>query len=168
MTTLGEMLSKDNAKKLQNIKSALNPKRPFKPKPQRVIQQGDVFKIKATKENGITPKNGELYRWKHFIVIGKLADGTLHCCAAFDSDKNKEYIEPRFEEFFLPVKAGQYPFIIYDSYIDCLRLKQAAPSKLLKGKYEGKLRQEDLAEVLKLVKMNTRHTLAYLTLWGIK
>ena len=53
MTTLGEMLSKDNAKKLQNIKSALNPKKHFKPKPQRVIQQGDVFKIKATKENGI-------------------------------------------------------------------------------------------------------------------
>ena len=146
----------------------MNPKRHFKPKPKRNIQQGDVYKIKANESNGITPKNGELYRWKYFIVIGKLADGTLHCCAAFDSDKNKEFIEPRFEEFFLLVKAGRYSFIDHDSFIDCLRLKQVSPAKLLRGKYEGSLLAEDLAEVLKVVKMNTRHTPAYLNLWGIR
>ena len=168
MTTLAELLSHDSAKKLQKLKTAMNHKKRFKPKPNRNIQQGDVFKIKANESNGITPKNGELYRWKHFIVIGKLADGTLHCCAAFDSDMNKEFVEPRFDEFFLPVKAGRYSFIDHDSFIDCLRLKQASPAKLLKGKYEGRLVDEDLAEVLKLVKMNIRHTPAFLNLWGIK
>ena len=168
MTTLAELLSNDSAKKLQKLKTAMNPKRRFKPKTSRNIQQGDVFKIKANESNGITPKNGELYRCKHFIVIGKLADGTLHCCAAFDSDMNREFIEPRFEEFFLPVKAGRYSFINHDSFIDCLRLKQASPAKLLKGKYEGRLVDEDLTKVLKLVKMNIRHTPAFLNLWGIK
>lgn len=168
MTTIAELLSGDSFKKLQKIKSALKPRRGFKPSPKRVIEPGDVFKIKANENNGITPKFGEQYRWKHFIVIGKLADGTLHCCAAFDSERNKEYIEPRFEEFFMPVKAGQYSFIDHDSYIDCLTLKTASPSKLLKGRYEGKINETDLTEILRLVKLNTRHTPAYLSLWGIK
>ena len=168
MTTIAEMLPSDSIKKLQAMKSAQKSHRGLKRRPKKVIRQGDVYKIKATESNGITPKNGDRFRWKHFIVIGKLADGTLHCCVAFDSDKNKEYIEPRFETFFMPIKAGQYPFIVHDSFIDCLTLKKASPSKLLSGVYEGQLIKEDLEEVLKLVKMNTRHTPAYLNLWGIK
>lgn len=168
MTKIAEMLSGDSFKKLQKVKSALKPHRRLRSIPQRNIQQGDVFKIKANEDNGITPKNGDKFRWKHFVVIGKLADGTLHCCATFNSEMNKEYIQPGFEEFFLPIKAGQYSFIDHNSYIDCLTLKRAAPSKLLKGKYEGRLSSSDLAEVLKLVKLNSRHTPAYLNLWGIK
>ena len=170
MSTLGEIHSKDNSNKLQKVKSLLTKKNTLKPakKPTRVIKPGDIFLIKADKSNGITPKNGQNFRWKYFIVVGKLSDGSLHCCAVFDSEKNREYIEPRFDEFYMLVKAGKYSFLKHDSYIDCLVLKNASSQKLLKGLYKGSLTAEDLAEVFRLIKLNPRHTPVYLNLWGIK
>lgn len=40
----------------------------------------------TNEENGITPKDGGLFWPKHFIALGKLADGRMCCCAVFDSD----------------------------------------------------------------------------------
>lgn len=101
------------------------------------IQIGDIYKIKATEENGITPKDGLGYRYKHFIVMGMAADGSIYGCAAFDSEVNRDYLQPGTEGFYLKLGAGTYSFLDKDSVIDCLKLKPATADKLLSGKYEG-------------------------------
>lgn len=63
------------------------------------VEIGDIFLIKANEENGITPKYGDLYRPKFFIVMGKAPDGSIYGCVHFNSDLNREYIAPGYEEF---------------------------------------------------------------------
>lgn len=132
-----------------------------------VVQIGDIYKIKATEENGITPKGGLDYRYKYFIVMGKASDGSIYGCAAFDSEVNRDYLEPGTEDFYIKVEAGRYPFLKKDSVIDCLKLKPATEIKLLSGKYRGKILTEDYNRILSLVKMSPRHPFMYLKLLGL-
>ena len=133
----------------------------------RSVQIGDIYKIKATEENGITPKGGLDYRYKYFIVMGKASDGSIYGCAAFDSEVNRDYLEPGTEVFYLKVEAGRYSFLKKDSVIDCLKLKPATEIKLLLGKYKGKILLDDYNKILSLVKMSPRHTFMYLKLLGL-
>ena len=131
------------------------------------VQIGDIYKIKATEENGITPKDGLDYRYKYFIVMGKAADGSIYGCAAFDSEVNRDYLQPGSEEFYLGVEAGRYPFLKKDSVIDCLKLKPATATKLLLGKFMGQILEEDYNRILALVRMSPRHPFMYLKMLGL-
>lgn len=133
----------------------------------RSVQIGDIYKIKATEENGITPKDGLDYRYKYFIVMGIAVDGSIYGCAAFDSEVNRDYLQPGTEEFYLKVKAGRYPFLKKDSVIDCLKLKPATATKLLSGEYRGEILKEDYDRILSLVRMSPRHPFMYLKMLGI-
>ena len=42
------------------------------------IEVGDIFKIAADEENGITPPGGRDVWYKHFVVIGKTSDGSVY------------------------------------------------------------------------------------------
>lgn len=131
------------------------------------VQIGGIYKIKATEENGITPKDGLDYRYKYFIVMGKALDGSIYGCAAFDSEVNRDYLQPGMEDFYLEIKADRYPFLKKNSVIDCLKLKPATGTKLLSGKYAGDILPEDFNRILKLVKMSPRHPFMYLKMLGL-
>jgi len=133
----------------------------------QTIEVGDIFKIEADEENGITPPLGRLTWYKHFVVMGKSDDGSLFGCVIFDSSINREHVSPGYEEFFIPVPKGKYSFIDHDSYIECLKLKPATVGKLRKGKAEGKLLPEDLAKALELVKLSPRNGPMLLSLYNI-
>lgn len=136
-------------------------------KPSAKIEIGDIFKIEADEANDITPPTGRLTWHKHFVVLGKAADGSLYGCVVFNSKINRDYLQPGTEEFYIPIKAGAYSFIDHDSVLECLKLKPATASKLAKGKYEGKLSQDDLDAALQLVKMSPRHDYILLKTYGI-
>lgn len=131
------------------------------------IEVGDIFKIEADEENGITPPLGRLTWYKHFVVMGKSDDGSLFGCVIFDSSINREHVSPGDEEFFIPVPKGKYSFIDHDSYIECLKLKPATVTKLRKGKAEGRLQPDDLAKALKLVKFSRRNGPMILKMYNI-
>ena len=107
------------------------------------IEIGNIYKIAANEENGITPPKGRDVWYKHFVVMGKTEDESLFGCVVFDSDMNREYVPPGDDIFYIPIPKGRYPFIDHDSVLECLKLKPASPEKLLLGKAEGKLLQED-------------------------
>ncbi len=161
-----DLLSQNAANALMKAKETLASKK--KPRKQREIKPGDIFYIKADQKNGITPKNGDLFWPKHFIALGKLADGRMCCCAVFDSQINRDYIHPDLQSFFLPVKAGEYAFLTHDSFIDCLEMKYATPGKLLGGRAEGRLTDEHLQKVLELVKQSPKHDFVKLSMYGLK
>ncbi len=131
------------------------------------IEIGNIYKIAANEENNITPRDGRDVWYKHFVVLGKSNDGSVFGCVVFDSEINREYVEPGDEEFFLPISKGKYSFIDHDSYLECLELKPASQEKLLAGKTEGVLTPDDLEAALKLVKMSRRHSFMLLKMYGI-
>lgn len=100
--------------------------------------------------------------------MGKTEDGSLFGCVVFDSEMNREYVPPGEEIFYMPIPKGRYPFIDHDSFLECLKLKPASPEKLLLGKAEGKLNQEDFQKALELVKMSRRNDFTILRLFGLK
>ena len=59
------------------------------------IEIGNIYKIAANEENGITPPDGRDVWFKHFVVMGKAPDGSVYGCVVFDSEMNREYVEPR-------------------------------------------------------------------------
>lgn len=132
------------------------------------VEVGNIYKIAANEENGITPPDGSDVWYKHFVVMGKTEDGSMFGCVVFDSEMNREYVPPGDEIFFMPIPAGRYPFIDHDSVLECLKLKRATAEKLLLGKAEGKLMREDLEEALKLVGMSRRNDIITLKMFGIK
>lgn len=131
------------------------------------IEVGNIYKIAANEENNITPRDGQEVWYKHFVVMGKTNDGSVFGCVVFDSEINRNFIEPGDEDLYLPISKGRYPFIDHDSYLECLALKPASREKLLAGKAEGKLEPEDLNAALKLVKMSRRHSFMLLRMYGI-
>ena len=131
------------------------------------VEIGDIFLIKANEENGITPKYGELYRPKFFIVMGKAPDGSIYGCVHLNSDLNRGYIAPGYEEFYLPISDKEYSFLDHDSYIDCVKLKVASESKLLSGIFMGQIKQIHYNAIKQKVCLSPRNESLFLRMLGL-
>ena len=129
---------------------------------------GIYYKIEADERNGITPPHGRKTWFKHFVVMGISDDGSLMGCVVFDSEKNREHIEPGYDEFFIPISQGKYSFIDHDSFLECLRLKPATLSNIRHGKAEGRLTEDDLQKALELTKKSNRNSIITLKAYNIR
>lgn len=137
-------------------------------KPKSPVEVGNIYKIEADERNGITPPQGRKTWFKHFVVMGIADDGSLMGCVVFDSDMNRENIEPGNQDFFIPIPKGKYPFIDHDSYLECMKLKPATLSTIRQGKAEGRLEATDLQKALELTKLSNRNDFMTLKMYNIK
>lgn len=131
------------------------------------VEKGDIFLIKADKSNGITPKNGDLYREKFFIVMGMAPDGSVYGCVHFNSELNKEYMVPGYEDLYIKISGSAYAFLTHDSYIDCVKLKEASAAKLLSGKYMGKIKDNHFELIRQKVCLSRRNAPLFLRWLGL-
>ncbi|MCR5157530.1 MAG: hypothetical protein K6D37_00225 [Prevotella sp.] len=134
---------------------------------EQTVGIGQIYRIKANKQNNITPKDGLLFRLKYFVVLGFDALGNVYGGVVFDSEINRDYISPDFVDFFLPISSSKYSFLSHDSYIDCRKMKPVLLSTLLEGDYCGQIEASDLDNILKLIKMSPRETYVRLRTFGI-
>lgn len=132
------------------------------------IEVGNIYKIEADEQNGITPPHGRKTWFKHFAVLGIADDGSIMGCVVFDSEKNREHIEPGYDEFFIPIPQSKYSFIDHDSFLECLKLKPATLSNIRQGKAEGRLTEDDLQKALELTKRSNRNSIITLQAYNIK
>lgn len=70
----------------------------------RIVEIGQIYKIKADERNEITPKDGMSFRPKFFVIVGFDDQGNIYGGVVFDSEINRDYISHEFEDFFY-----QYP-----------------------------------------------------------
>lgn len=131
------------------------------------VETGDIFLIKADKSNGIIPKNDDLYREKFFIVMGMAPDGSVYGCVHFNSELNREYMVPGYEDFYLKISGSAYAFLTHDSYIDCVKLKEASAMKLLSGKYMGKIKEDHFKLIRQKVCLSPRNAPLFLKWLGL-
>ena len=174
MSSLKDSLPQDTLNALISAKEKLqntSPRQKKKLKRKVVlppIKVGNIYKIEADERNGITPPYGRKTWFKHFAVMGIADDGSLMGCVVFDSEKNREHIEPGYDEFFIPIPQGKYSFIDHDSFLECLKLKPATLSNIRHGKAEGCLTDDDLKKALELTKKSNRNSIMTLKAYNIE
>lgn len=128
------------------------------------INVGSVFKMRLYPEDGVKPKNeGETYRDKRFVIIGKAQDSVLVGSLLINSEINGN----------LFTKIGPYQHCIYpdqyefldgqERYIDCYKIFEFDFNRILDtGDYVGQITPNDIGEAIKSAKdspVNNAYTL---------
>lgn len=131
------------------------------------VSIGDVYEITMTEANGIKPKPGDSTRDKYFVVLGFDSNGVAYGGVIINSQINKN-LPPYIKMYHMPIKQAKYPFLRYDSFVDCVQLKQAFPQKFNQWNYLGKIDDYDIALIIGTIKESPRESPAHLTQFGLK
>lgn len=130
------------------------------------VKPGDIFVLELDNQDGITPKGSDASRNKFFVVLGFDNEGNVYGGVIVNSKINQN-MSPLIRDFHMPIKAEKYSFLRYNSFIDCLQLKTAPLSKFTKGKFVGRLQDDDLYLVIGTIKESPREKKANLLRFGI-
>lgn len=130
-----------------------------KTKSQLVIPnvcRGDIFKMRLTPEEGITPKNaGEKDRDKYFIVVGKTESGSLIGFVVINSNVNAN-ISQELQDLHYPITATKYPFLEKNRFVCCTELKEISSgnfvNRYVAGGCFGRLADDDMELVIGALK----------------
>ena len=133
---------------------------------QNSVKQGDVFLIEMDSQGGVTPKDGAQTRNKYFVVLGFDDDDNVYGGVIINSRINQN-MDQIVKDYHMPIKGARYPFLRYDSFVDCLQLKTAPLSKFTQGKYVGKIEDDDLTLIIGTLKESPREKKARLLQFGI-
>ena len=132
----------------------------------RTVNVGDVYEMTMTEVNGITPKAGDSSRDKYFIVLGFDSDGVAFGGVIINSQINKN-LPSHLKMYHMPIKQSKYPFLRYDSFVDCVRLKVAFPQKFDEWTYLGKLDEYDTDLIIGTVKESPAESEERLSRFGL-
>ena len=133
---------------------------------QLTVKVGDVFLLELDAGDGVTPKPGDATRFKFFVVLGFDGEGNVYGGVIINSRINQS-MDQTVKDYHMPIKCERYPFLRYDSFVDCLRLKTAALEKFTKGKSVGKMTSEDLDLIIGALKESPREKRIKLLKFGI-
>lgn len=134
---------------------------------RRTVNVGDVILVELDRNDGITPKDGAATRHKYFVVLGFDNDGNAYGGVIINSHINQR-MDQVVKDYHMPVKSSKYPFLRYDSFVDCLTLKTASLSKLAAGNYKGRIDDDDIELIIGALKASPREKAARLQRFGIK
>ncbi len=111
------------------------------------INVGDIHLLKLDKSNGITPKNGDKTRDKFFIVLGFDEEGNVIGGLVINSNINYN-LPTAITDYQLPVTVEQFPFLEYNSFINCSKIIIAKKSKFTKDTYRGAISDDEMLELI--------------------
>lgn len=132
----------------------------------RTVKVGDVYEITMTEANGIKPKDGDSSRDKYFIVLGFDSEGVAYGGVIINSQINKN-LPPHIKMYHMPIKQSKYPFLRYDSFVDCVQLKRAYPQKFTEWNFMGALDDYDVELIIGTIKESPRESLEHLSQYGL-
>lgn len=67
----------------------------------------------------------------------------------------------------MPIKRSKYPFLRYDSFVDCVRLKVAYPQKFSEWNFLGEIDEYDVELIIGTVKESPAENEERLTQFGL-
>ena len=130
------------------------------------VKVGDIYLIEMDAADGITPKGEDQTRNKFFVVLGFDGEGNAYGGVIINSRINQR-MDQTIKDYHMPIKCTRYPFLRYDSFVNCLQLKTTPTSKLTAGKYVGKMAEDDLQLVIGTLRESPREKKARLKRFGI-
>lgn len=132
----------------------------------RTVKVGDVYEMTMTEANGIKPKPGDTSRDKYFIVLGFDANGVAYGGVIINSRINRN-LPAHLKMYHMPLKQSKYPFLRYDSFVDCVRLKTANPAKFNEWNYLGEIDGYDVEFIIGTVKESPAESEERLARFGL-
>lgn len=111
------------------------------------INVGDVHFLNLDRRNGITPKNGAGSRDKFFVVLGFDGEGNVIGGVVINSNINYN-LPSVITDYYLPIKAARFPFLKYDSFVNCSKIIVAKRSKFNKDTYRGTISDAETIELI--------------------
>jgi hypothetical protein len=133
---------------------------------KRTVGVGDVFLVELDSSDGIRPKDGAATRRKYFVVLGFDSEGNAYGGVIINSHINQR-MDQVVKDYHMPIKSSKYPFLRYDSFVDCLTLKTAPLAKLATGNYSGHMDEDDIKLIMGALKDSPREKAARLKRFGI-
>ncbi len=130
------------------------------------VKVGDVYEMTMTEVNGIKPKIGDISRDKYFIVLGFDANGVAYGGVIINSKINRN-LPPHLKMYHMPLKQSKYPFLRYDSFVDCVRLKVAFPQKFNEWNFLGRIDEYDVDLIIGTVKESPAESEERLAQFGL-
>jgi hypothetical protein len=130
------------------------------------VKIGDVYRIKMDNTNGITPKPGDEYRNKFFVVLGFDSEGNAYGGVIINSQINK-YVPQSIQDWHMPVKCSKYHFLSHDSFVDCSKLKNVSLDKFGEWEFKGQMDEEDIQLIIATVKDSPNETPKKLAMYGL-
>lgn len=150
MTKIFDALSKDELLRLAS----------------HTVKVGDVYEMTMTEANGIKPKAGDSSRDKYFVVLGFDTNGTIYGGVIINSQINRN-LPAHLKMYHMPLKQSKYPFLRYDSFVDCVRLKIAYPQKFQEWNYLGEIDKYDIELIIGTVRESPAESEERLALFGL-
>lgn len=135
------------------------------------INKGDVFKMRLTPKEGITPKNkGDNDRDKYFIIVGKTENGSLIGFVVINTNINT-HISEELKDLHYPINASKYPFLEKNRFVCCAELKEITSENFInryegEGRY-GKLANDDLELIIGALRSSPLVTPKQLKRYGL-
>lgn len=108
------------------------------------IEIGNVYLTPMDESSGITPKDGELFKPKFFIVLGIDDEGNLYGGTVINSTINKNLNQIK-RDYHYPIKYENYDFLEHDSFVNCAELKILTIEQITKGKFVGCIEETELS-----------------------
>ena len=130
------------------------------------VSIGDVFLIEMDESDGITPKDGDDYRHKYFVVLGFDGMGNVYGGVVINSRIN-QHMSPIVQQYQMPISCTKYPFLKYNSFVNCSRLKTAPLTKLTNGKFLGVVEKEDVTLIIETVRTSPHERANRLRQFGL-
>lgn len=115
------------------------------------ISIGDVHLLQLGANEGITPKDGYSVKEKFFVVLGFDHNGNIIGGIVVNSKINNN-LPPSVTDYLLPITVEKCPFLKYNSFANCSRLKTVKIEKFGAFTYRGRIEdQEFMSQIIKTV-----------------
>ena len=111
------------------------------------INIGDIHYLNLDKRNGITPKNGDETRDKYFIVLGFDTEGNIIGGVVINSSINYK-LPSEITDYYLPIEVERFPFLRYNSFVNCSNIIIARREKFNKDTYRGTIVDNEILELI--------------------
>lgn len=112
-----------------------------------VVKVGDVHFLHLTRENGITPKGEAESKPKYFVVLGFNDKGDVLGGVVINSRINPN-LPPHITDYYVKISSEDYPFLRYNSFVNCSSLIVAEKSLFAKATYRGRIEDGDFLMML--------------------
>lgn len=130
------------------------------------IEVGDVYRVKMTARDGITPKEDDDSRNKFFVVLGFDDQGNIYGGVIINSNINQN-VPQSVKDYHMPISCKKYKFLIHDSFVNCANLKTKPMSDFVGSQKLGKMDDDDVELITETIKNSPNEKKAKLKQFGL-
>ena len=111
------------------------------------LSVGDIHYLPLGKEEQITAKEGEDFRNKYLIILGFDASGNAIGGVVVNSKINPK-LPTTITDYLMPVTRSQFPFLSYNSFINCSHLIVVKKEKFNRNTFRYHVEDRNLMHII--------------------